>query len=101
MSRGRQALIGAGLVALLVVGWAVLSGALILAPVVIGVYAAVVAILLAIERAQYKPILKAPPGDPWRETDERFVDPASGQLVTVWEEPRTGRRAYVASDQTR
>ena len=101
MSRTRQALVGAGVAALLIAGWAALAGALVLAPIVIGAYAAAVAILLAIERAQYKPILQAPPGDPWRETEERFIDPTSSRLVTVWEDPRTGRRAYVASDQIR
>lgn len=101
MSRWRQLAVAAGLIAVVIVGWSLFAGLLLLAPIVIAVYAAILALLLAVERWRYKPILDAPPGDPWRATAERFVDPASGRLVTVWEDPRTGRRAYVASDQTR
>lgn len=31
----------------------------------------------------------------WQATDERFVDPETGRLVTVWFDPETGRRRYV------
>lgn len=36
----------------------------------------------------------------WRPTDERFIDPESGQLVTVWFDPSTGKRRYVADGDT-
>ena len=36
-----------------------------------------------------------PLGGGWRPTDERFVDPESGKLVTVWFDPATGERRYV------
>jgi hypothetical protein len=36
-----------------------------------------------------------PDGKNWRETDERFVDPDSGKLVTVWFDADTGERRYV------
>lgn len=36
-----------------------------------------------------------PRGRDWRPTDERFVDPETGKLVTVWFEPSTGERRYV------
>ena len=41
---------------------------------------------------------RAPPRDPgpWDATDERFVDPASGKLVTVHVNRRTGERRYDA-----
>ena len=34
-------------------------------------------------------------GGNWRPTDERFVDPESGKLLTVWFDPATGERRYV------
>jgi len=30
----------------------------------------------------------------WQATDERFVDPQSGQPMQVWYNPRTGQRRY-------
>lgn len=36
-----------------------------------------------------------PNGAGWRATDERFVDPETGKLVTVWFDPSTGERRYV------
>jgi len=41
-----------------------------------------------------------PRGGSWRETDERFVDPESGKLVTVWFDPDTGERRYVDNSET-
>jgi hypothetical protein len=95
LSRWRQALLGAFIAALLIFAWAWAVGLGSLAFVLIGLCAAVLGLLLAIERARYKPILEEPPGAPWRETEERFVDPATGKLVSVWEDPRSGKRAYV------
>jgi hypothetical protein len=97
VSRSRQLLAAAGVVALAVCAWAWAAGlGLLVAPVLLAAYAALVGLLLAAERATYKRILTSPPGPPWRETSERFVDPASGKLVAVWEDASTGRRAYVA-----
>lgn len=36
-----------------------------------------------------------PRGPRWRRTDERFVDPETGKLVTVWFDANTGERRYV------
>jgi hypothetical protein len=36
-----------------------------------------------------------PSGGDWRPTDERFVDPETGKLVTVWYNPVSGLRRYV------
>ena len=36
-----------------------------------------------------------PGGAGWRKTDERFVDPETGKLVTVWFDPESGERRYV------
>ena len=37
----------------------------------------------------------APPGPDWVPTDERFVDPTSGETLAVWFHPKSGERAYV------
>jgi hypothetical protein len=36
-----------------------------------------------------------PLGGTWRPTDEKFVDPESGKLLTVWFDPTSGDRRYV------
>jgi hypothetical protein len=50
---------------------------------------------LLVEQWRYKP-LTTRPGPGWVPTDERFVDPESGRLVTVFYKPSTGERRYVA-----
>ncbi len=48
------------------------------------------------ERAGDKPPAEKPePG--WIATEERFVDTASGEVVTVFYKPETGERMYVRS----
>jgi hypothetical protein len=39
---------------------------------------------LLIERWRYKPLADRRPGPDWTATDERFVDPETGKLVTVY-----------------
>ena len=39
--------------------------------------------------------LDVPPGPDWVKTDERFVDPSSGETLDVWFHPDSGERAYV------
>jgi hypothetical protein len=39
--------------------------------------------------------LDAPPGRDWTLTEERFVDPKSGELLEVWYCAQNGERAYV------
>ena len=51
---------------------------------------------LAAERWRYKPITRLPPGPDWIQTNERFVDPESGKLITVFYQPSTGEHRYVA-----
>ena len=54
------------------------------------------------ERYVYKTILDGlPAGKGWSRTTERFVDPKSGRMVTVYVKPITGERAYVAENLTR
>ena len=51
---------------------------------------------LLIERWRYKPLAQQRPGPDWTVTDERFVDPETGKLVTVYYHPASGERRYVA-----
>lgn len=47
------------------------------------------------ERSRYKPLKANAPGAGWLATGERFIDPASGALVEVYSDPRSGERDYV------
>jgi len=51
---------------------------------------------LSVERWRYKPLSTRSPGLDWVPTKERFVDPESGQLVTVFYQPSTGERRYIS-----
>ena len=73
------ALLGCGLAALGLAGWALV--------LIIG---------LMIERWRYKPLAERSPGPDWTVTDERFVDPETGKMVTVYYHPGSGQRRYVA-----
>jgi hypothetical protein len=48
------------------------------------------------ERWRYKRLAASYPGAGWVATGERFVDPESGVLVTVYFHPPSGERRYVA-----
>jgi hypothetical protein len=49
------------------------------------------------ERWRYRRLQAGRPGPGWIATDERFVDPESGKLVTVFYRASTGERRYVSS----
>jgi hypothetical protein len=89
---------------LIVIGCIALGGALIAAlaglpflPLV--VWLSIIGVMLVggilFERGRYKPAEAARPDPDWVPTDERFVDPASGETVTVFYRPSTGERRYV------
>ena len=48
------------------------------------------------ERVRYKKLENADPGPGWRETEESFIDPETKQRVTVFFNPTSGERRYVA-----
>jgi hypothetical protein len=49
------------------------------------------------ERVIYKPLVpRAPPG--WQRTGERFIDDATGKVVEVFYDPKSGQRQYVQQD---
>ncbi len=68
--------------------WAFGGGPILLIVGAIAVIAALVEPIYG--RADGRPL-----GPGWRPTDEKFVDPETGGLVTVWYDPATGERRYV------
>jgi hypothetical protein len=50
------------------------------------------------ERVQYKPILDRLPSGNWQDTGERFIDPSTRQTVTIYADPRTGKRIYIGGE---
>jgi hypothetical protein len=67
------------------------------AAIMLGVWAVILLVGLLIERFRYKALGAALPGPDWQRTDERFVDPETGKLVTVYFHPATGERRYIAA----
>ena len=89
--------------ALYAIGGLSVAGAVALAllgcgPAAIGLagWALVLVVGLLIERWRYQPLAEHSPGPDWTATDERFVDPETGKLVTVYFHAATGERRYVA-----
>ena len=60
--------------------------------------AAVIALVSALVEPIYGRATAPPRGRDWRPTDEKFVDPESGKLITVWFDPATGERKYVDAE---
>ena len=56
---------------------------------------AILLIGILFERWRYRRI-EPPISGRWQRTDERFIDPSSGEPVEVMFDPRTGERHYVA-----
>ena len=97
----RAALIAIGTVLLAAVAVASLLGAPARAMLVPGVFAALLLVGTLFERRHYKPLADEPPTGPgWRPTEERFADPTSGALITVYHNARTGERRYVRTGRT-
>jgi hypothetical protein len=92
----RPALLVLGLVAL----GAALTTGLAGAPLCVVVWTALIGALLVggmlFERGRYKPAERGSPGPDWVTTGEHFVDPGSGETVTVFYQPSTGERRYVS-----
>jgi hypothetical protein len=63
----------------------------------LALWAVIFLVGLVAERWRYKRLGAAPPGPGWQRTGERFVDPGTGKLVTVYFHPATGERRYVAA----
>jgi hypothetical protein len=79
-------------------GAAVLAMLRSVAPaVILAVWAVIFLGGIAVERWRYQRLAAGPPGPDWQRTDERFVDPETGRLVTVYVRPTTGERRYVTA----
>ena len=64
----------------------------------VGAFLALFLVWLFFRSGGYKrQALDSPPGHEFQLTDERFVDPRTGETLSVWYSPRTGERAYVRS----
>jgi hypothetical protein len=58
-----------------------------------------IAILTALLEPIYGRANGKPDGKGWRPTDEKFVDPETGKLVTVWFDSSSGERRYVEENE--
>jgi len=93
--------------ALLVIGGVMLAAAAIgalascpLAAIIpLAVWGTILAGGVLVERWRYQGLTDDRPGSSWQATPERFVDPETGRLVTVFFNPATGERRYVAGDE--
>jgi hypothetical protein len=92
----RAGLLAFGGVMLAAAAFGALVGWRLAAIIPLAVWGAIFAGGVLIERWRYKPLADGRPGRDWHATPERFVDPESGRLVTVFFNPATGERRYVA-----
>jgi len=95
MNLGSRIAVAIGVVLLGAGVWLAASGAVLpaaIGPITMGL---ILTIGVIYERHRYKPLGETNPGPGWERTDERFVDPESGQLVTVYYNAATGERTYV------
>lgn len=92
----RKAILAYGVLA--VIGALVLAAAGVGSPVIIYAFGQGVIVIAALllERGRYRP--NVTPSGAWQETDERFVDPSTGQLMKVRYNPQTGARDYVPDE---
>ena len=59
----------------------------------IGWYAAILLVLAIFEVGRYRPrVNRASPT--WQRTNERFIDPSTGEATTVYYDPASGKRDY-------
>ncbi len=91
----RTWIVVAGFVLVLAAAAAVLLGAAWVSLVAPAVFGVLLVVGTLAERRFYKPLGEGAPGQGWRLTDERFVDPESGVLVCVYHHEGSGERRYV------
>jgi hypothetical protein len=75
-----------------------LAGCRLGAVIPLAVWGAILAGGVLIERWRYQLLAEDRPGRDWQATPERFVDPETGRRVTVFFNPATGERRYVADN---
>lgn len=92
----RKAILAYGVLAI-IVGIVLLAAGIVAGFVVYVLIQGVVVIAaLLFERGRYRPVSTA--SGAWLDTEERFVDPSTGQLMKVRYNPQTGARDYVPID---
>jgi hypothetical protein len=98
MSRGRlrAAALGLGVALLIAAAVADISCSSI-AALRLAFPAVVMLGAVAFERWRYKRLSHECPGRGWVATEERFIDPETGQSVAVYYDPANGERRYIAS----
>ena len=89
----RPALLAVGGALTLIALLPLLAGSPVTLPLLIPGLILVGAVL--VERWHYQPLGDTRPGPDWVATGERFVDPETGKLVTVFYKPATGERRYI------
>ena len=62
-------------------------------------FVGLIALVTSLVERTYGAPTRARPNAGMRPTDERFVDPDPGPLVTGWFDPETGERRYVADGE--
>jgi hypothetical protein len=97
----RAALLVIGGVMLAAAAIGALAGCRLAAMIPLAVWGAILAGGVLVERWRYQALTDDRPGGTWQVTPERFVDPETGRLVTVFFNPATGERRYVAGDEKR
>ena len=97
----RAALLVIGGVMLAAAAFGALTGWRLGAIIPLALWGAILAGGVLVERWRYPLLADDRPGRDWQATPERFVDPESGRLVTVFFNPATGDRRYVADDNRR
>jgi hypothetical protein len=95
----RVGLLVFGGIMLAVAALGALAGGRLAAIIPLAVWGAIFAVSVLVERWRYKPLANDRPGCDWQMTPERFVDPESGRLLTVFFNPATGERRYVAGGE--
>ena len=59
----------------------------------LAIWGGAIAAAVWVERWRYR-TREAPQGGDWQTTEERFIDPETGQPMQVFYNPRTGERRY-------
>lgn len=59
------------------------------------VIGALVTVTALLERRYRRPLARPRLDDRWRRTEERFLDPESGETMEVWFDGLTGERRYL------
>jgi len=97
----RAGLLVFGGIMLAAAAFGALFGCRLGAVIPLALWGAILAGGVLIERWRYQPLTDDRPGRDWQATPERFVDPETGRLVTVFFNSATGERRYVADNNRR